>query len=123
MTIRVFGVLSAILCLLASHGASGLALSEIELSSRLNQPLNARIRLVAISQAELDSLSVSVHGAAAGGEPTEALQQAIDQDENGHFIVITSREPVREPVMTLMLELSWSAGHLTRQYALIIDPS
>lgn len=123
MKFKSFWALPGILCLLASFSASGLAVSQIELKSRLNQPLDARIRLVSISQAELDSLSVSVLPPEGGAQAVNGLQQEIQQDENGHFLVISTREPVREPVLTLVLELSWSTGHLTRQYELIIDPS
>ena len=120
---RQITAMCGFLCLIATFAASGLALSELDLQSKLNQPLNARIRLISLSQAELDSLTVTVHGEGGDEQPGGGLQQAIQQDENGHYLVITTQEPVREPVMTLVLELKWSTGHLTRQYDLIIDPA
>lgn len=123
MKLKLLGALPGILCLLASFSASGLAVSDIQLNSRLNQPLDARIRLVSISQAELDSLTVSILPAEGSAQSVDRLRQEVQQDENGHFLVVSTKEPVREPVLTLVLELSWSTGHLTRQYDLIIDPS
>lgn len=124
MKFRLLKAMSGILCMIASFAASGLALSDLELQSKLNQPLNARIRLISISQAELDSLTVTILGGEDGDrQPAGGLQQVIQQDENGHYLVVSSREPIREPVMTLVLELSWSTGHLTRQYEIIIDPN
>ena len=123
MKLRLIAAMSGILCLAASLTAYGLAISELDLKSKLNQPLNARIRLISLSQAELDSLTVTVQGGKGSEQLVRGLQQEIQQDENGHFLVISSQEPVREPVMTLVLELNWSTGHLTRQYELIIDPS
>ncbi len=122
MKLRLVTAMSGLLCMFASLSAAALALSGVDLQSKLNQPLNARIRLISLSQAELDSLTVKVQGAEGGGQMTSVLRQEIQQDENGHYLVISSQEPVREPVMTLLLELSWSTGHLTRQYELIIDP-
>jgi len=119
---RQISAMCGLLCLVAAFTAHGLAISELDLQSRLNQPLNARIRLISLSQAELDSLSITVQGVDGAEQPGGGLQQVIEQDENGHYLVITSREPVREPVMTLVLELRWSTGQLTRQYELIIDP-
>ena len=123
MKLRLIAAMSGMLCMTASLTAYGLAISELDLKSKLNQPLNARIRLISLSQAELDSLTVAVQGGKGSEQFARGLQQEIQQDENGHFLVISSQEPVREPVMTLVLELNWSTGHLTRQYELIIDPS
>ncbi len=122
MKLKMLGALPGILCLLTSITASALALSDIELRSRLNQPLDARIRLVSLSQAELDSLTVSIQPGAGSEQAVGRLQQEIQQDENGHFLIISTGEPVREPVLTLVIEMSWSTGHLTREYALIVDP-
>jgi pilus assembly protein FimV len=122
MKLRLITVLSGVLCMFASLSAAALALSSVDLQSKLNQPLNARIRLISLSQAELDSLTVKVQGTDGGGHMSSTLRQEIQQDENGHYLVISTQEPVREPVMTLLLELNWSSGHLTRQYELIIDP-
>jgi pilus assembly protein FimV len=123
MKLRLITAMSGLLCLVASLTAYGLAISELDLQSKLNQPLIARIRLISLSQAELDSLIITVQGGEGSALPAGGLQQEVQQDENGHYIVISSKEPVREPVMTLVLELKWSTGHLTRQYELIIDPS
>ncbi len=123
MKLKLITAMSGLLCLVASLAANGLAVSELDLQSKLNQPLNARIRLISLSQAELDSLTIKVHGMGQEDQPGGGLQQEIQQDENGHYLVITTKEPVREPVMTLVLELKWSTGHLTRQYELIIDPA
>ncbi len=123
MKLRLTTAMSGLLCLVASVTAHGLAISELDLQSKLNQPLNAQIRLISLSQAELDSLTITVQGGEQDEQPAGGLQQEIRQDENGHYLVITSKDPVREPVMTLVLELKWSTGHLTREYELIIDPA
>jgi pilus assembly protein FimV len=122
MNLKLLWALPAIFCLFASTAASALALSDVELGSHLNQPLSAKVRLLAISKTELDSLTVSVRGVDSAQRPASGLVQQIEQDENGHYILISSPSPVREPALTLTLELNWSTGQLSREYDLIIDP-
>ena len=107
---------------LVSATAQALALSDIELFSHLNQHLDARIRLNAASQTDLDSLNVNVTEIQAEGQSYVALQHEVGKDEQGSFIHITSREPIREPILKLTVEVSWANGRLTRDYSLIIDP-
>ncbi|MBI1733144.1 MAG: hypothetical protein HYR49_10335 [Gammaproteobacteria bacterium] len=121
MNFRNLTAVLAALGMLAPSAASALALSNLEVLSKLNQPLHARVRLVSISQAELDSLSVRIEGIYEVSQPLAGLQQEVQQDETGHFLVVRSREPIREPVLTLVLDLSWSTGRLNREYHLIID--
>ena len=120
-----FHLAAALVVLVASAVpplASALAVSDVEVRSTLNQRLDARVRLLAVSQAELDSLSVNVHGDSRAGQPYIALRHEIMQDENGHYIRITTPDVVREPILTVIVEAAWSTGKLTREYALIIDP-
>jgi pilus assembly protein FimV len=123
MNFRVLTALLGVLGLFSPATANALALSDLEVLSKLNQPLNARVRLISISQAELDSLTIKITGDEHGIALPAAVQTGVDQDENGHFLVLRSREPIREPVMTLMLELNWSTGRMSREYNLIIDPT
>ncbi|MGH8248616.1 MAG: type IV pilus assembly protein FimV [Gammaproteobacteria bacterium] len=101
----------------------GLAVSDVELLSHLNQRLDARIRLLTASQAELDSLVISVSGTDPGQQSFIALKHEIAQDDQGLFIHVTSENSIREPILTLQLELNWSQGRLSREYSLIIDPN
>ena len=104
------------------HAASALALSDMELHSYLNQPLDARVRLLAASEEELGSLSVSMHtGTAARTTGGPALKYEIVKDENGAYLHITTKEPVREPIMNVVVDVNWSKGHLVREYSLIVD--
>lgn len=105
-----------------SATSQGLALSEIELKSYLNQLLDARIRLTSATQADLDSLTVSVTDTPAEGQTYVSLQYEITQDDQGSYIHITSRDVVREPVLKLRIDLNWAGGRLARDYSLIIDP-
>lgn len=116
-------VLLGVMLLTQAAFSWGLAVSDVELRSHLNQRLDARIRLLTASQAELDSLVVSVTGTDPGQQSYIALKNEIAQDDQGLFIHVTSENSIREPILTLQLELSWSQGRLSREYSLIIDPN
>ena len=114
--------LACLFMLSFSATSQALALSEIELQSHLNQSLDARIRLVSASQADLDSLGVTVTDTPTEGQSFVSLQYEIAHAEQGPYIHITSRDVVREPVLKLRLDLNWTGGRLARDYSLIIDP-
>jgi len=113
--------LACLAILLQSGVVHALALSEIELRSFLNQPLNAEVRLLSVTKSELDSLQVTVTSSESGGSYVE-FRPEIVQDERGSMLRITTEDAVREPILMVRVELSWSTGRMTREYSLIIDP-
>jgi pilus assembly protein FimV len=101
--------------------AQAVALSDIEIRSHLNQPLDAQIRLLAATKSELDSLQIKVISPESGTTHMEYRPELV-QDDQGAVIRITTEDSVREPILMLQVELSWSTGRVTREYSLIIDP-
>ncbi len=107
-----------------SPAAVALALSDVDLGSYLNQRLSAQIRLLELPDGELDNLNVSVSeitDTVAGGSHTVLRHEVVTEGSN-HYLRITSRDVIREPILNFVVELSWSTGRLIRNYALIIDP-
>jgi pilus assembly protein FimV len=98
----------------------GLALSEVEVFSYLNQPLDARVRLPAASAVELASLDVTV--SPVGATTYLEIRPEVRQDAEGAYIQLTSRDPVREPALRLRLEARWAGGTMQREYALLVNP-
>ena len=108
-------------------GAAGLG--RINVLSALGQPLVAEIDLSA-SKEELGSLSVRL--ASADAYRTANLQYnaaltgariAIERRPNGQsYLKITSSRPVTEPFIDLLVELTWAAGRLSREYTALLDP-
>lgn len=109
----------ALLCV--SLAAQALAVSGIEVRSRLNQPLAAEVRLLSATKDELDNLHVAVVSNDTGGSYF-SFRPEIVQDDQGSLIRISTDQPVREPILLLRVELSWPTGRMTREYSLIIDP-
>ena len=101
-----------------------LAMAEIKLNSSLNQSLDAVIDLSAAND-ELESLNVSVSRLArdtSGLQRWPGIMVRLVREENGrNYIKITSKDPIREPVLNFLLELDWSKGRIKREYSLLID--
>lgn len=97
-----------------------LALSEVEVRSFLNQPLDARIPLAAATSVELASLEVTV--SPVGVATDLEIRPKVRQEADGAYIHLTSREPVREPALRLRVEARWAGGTLQREYALLVNP-
>lgn len=121
---RFFEILTFLVCLALPAWAGALALSEAELRSSLNQPLEARIGLLALTDGELSSLNVKISSADKGiaNQPFQQLKHELLEDEQGHYIRVTSVDAVREPILVFKVEINWSKGHLVREYSLLIDP-
>jgi pilus assembly protein FimV len=108
-----------------SPDVSALALADLDLKSSLNQQLDVRIRLLTSSADELDSLTIHVKAlshAGAGHLALPHLQYELIREETGNYLRITTRDAVREPVISFLLDINWSGGHFLREYSLLIDP-
>lgn len=107
-----------------------LGLGKLELDSALNEPFEARIELLSPTIEELDSLNVRLADEAAfnrAGIPRLALLRSLNfvvkETETGSdYIRIYSNEPIREPFLNFLLEVSWSKGRLYREYTVLLDP-
>jgi len=122
--------LAVLLVALAPGLASAAGLGRLTVLSALGHPLNAEIELVSVSKAELGSLSARI-------APPEAYQKAnlqynsalpgakvsIEKRPDGRmYLKITTLRPVNEPFIDLMVDLTWSAGRILREYTALLDP-
>lgn len=112
--------------------ASALAvgLGKLTVFSGLGQPLNAEIDLVSNEKNELDSLSVRVAPPTSYRDAKVEYQSVltrvklvVDRRKDGTPILkISSTQPVNDPFLDLLLEVSWASGRLTREYTFLLDP-
>jgi pilus assembly protein FimV len=114
--------------LAAPLGAHALGFGDIELQSALNQPFQAQIALVATAD-ELQGLKVAL------AAPDVFERYGIDHPgyisrfefkvttSGGRTVVqVSSREPVTEPFVTLLVEATWARGRRLREYTVLLDP-
>jgi pilus assembly protein FimV len=106
-------------------------LGKLDLNSALNEPFDARIQLLSPTADELDSLKINL-------ADSEAFARAkIDRpfilsklrfdlrrsvDDGPDYIRVYSQDPIREPFLNFLIEVSWSQGRLFREYTVLLDP-
>jgi len=110
-------------------GAQALGLGEARVESFLNQPLDVRMRLLDVSDDDLDSLTVTP----ASPEDFERLglmsnslalgvQIEVDRSVSPPVVRVTSARPVSDPVVQLLVDARWASGRMLREYTLFLDP-
>ena len=115
---------------LLSSVASAAGLGKLTVLSSLGQPLRAEIELTAVSNDEASKLVAKLASPdayrAANVEFNPALlalRFAVEQRGGRQFVRITSPQPLNEPFVDLLLELSWDSGRLVREYTFLLDPA
>ncbi|HEX5338441.1 MAG TPA: FimV/HubP family polar landmark protein [Gallionella sp.] len=101
----------------------------INVVSALGQPLKADIDLVSVSKAEKASLvarlaSTDIYKGAGLDYPYgNKFKFQIESRPNGDiYLKVSSAQPVNDPFVSLMVELTWSSGKLLREYTFLLDP-
>lgn len=125
LVLALAGVLTA-----TPAGVFALGLGDIQLKSALNQNINAEIELISSPGEDLDSLRVTLADAAVferyGLDRPQVLTQlefTVQRRPDGTaYVLVTSREPIREPFLTFLLEANWPRGRLVREYTVLLDP-
>ncbi|WP_372985285.1 FimV/HubP family polar landmark protein [Marinobacter sp.] len=130
MKVRKLAVALALAGGLGSGVAQALGLGEIELQSYLNEPLDAEIVLPQSRGVSPGDVLVNIASDTAyervGLDRNQFLSKLrfeIVTGTDGNLVVnVSSREPLREPYLNFLLELSWPNGRLMREYAVLVDP-
>ncbi|MEX0828537.1 MAG: hypothetical protein WD005_06280 [Haliea sp.] len=106
-----------VLMLLLAQPLQALAPTDIEVDSYLNQPLKARVFLRSADASIVRDLRVQAL------DTSLPLQFSVETDASGQvYVVVSTRQPVREPASTFALEFTWPDGQLVRDYSLLLDP-
>ena len=121
-------VLSMLLALLALP-AWALGLGQLQLKSRLNEPLLAEIPVVSADPEELIDLQARLAspetflrvGLPLPDKLVSDLQFAVVQDAAGRPLIrVTTAGPVRMPAWTFLVEVAWNQGKLVREYSVLL---
>ena len=120
----------AVLGSLASLETHAMALGRITVQSALGEPLRAEIDIPEINAEEAASLKAGVAPAetfkAAGFDYNAVvadLEVILQRRADGRaYLRLTSRRPVTEPFVDLIVQANWSSGRITRDYTMLFDP-
>lgn len=130
MKVRKLAVALALAGGLGSGVAQALGLGEIELQSYLNQPLNAEIDVNRAGGVSPDDIIVNLASQRdyerVGLRRDFFLTQLdfnVTTAPDGQLVIsVTSREPLREPYLNFLVEVTWPSGRVMREYAVLVDP-
>ncbi|MBS0569811.1 MAG: fimbrial protein FimV [Proteobacteria bacterium] len=119
----------AIALALAGGNVFALGLGTIQVKSRLNQPLDAVIPVIADSPAEANGLEVALASAEdfqrVGLDRSRVdvpLEFSVGTDRGQTVIKVTTKDIVREPLLDFLIVANWSKGKLLREYTVLLDP-
>ncbi len=120
----------AIALIAAAGPAAALGLGQIQVKSRLDQPLLAEIPIISSDPAELEQLQARLASPETfrriGLEPptgvTADLQFSVALDARGNPVIrVTSSAPVNQPLVSFLVEVDWGQGRLVREYSALLD--
>lgn len=115
---------------LASSSAAALGLGQIELKSKLGEPLLAEIPIISNDPAELERLQAGLASPATfariGLRPPDSvvanLRFVSALDARGNPVIrVTSTQPIEQPLLTFLVEVDWGQGKLVREYSTLLD--
>lgn len=111
-----------------SVGAAGLG--KLSVNSALGQPLSAEIELVSLQPGEFESIAARIASPEAYTDAKieyspllRQLRFAVERRADGKPVLrISSSAPINEPFLDVLVEMSWPAGRLMREYPILLDP-
>jgi pilus assembly protein FimV len=116
--------------LLAAGNALALGLGQIEVKSRINQPLLAEIPIISTTPGELQALQARLASAETfrrvGLQPPQGiaadLRFSLGNDARGRPVIrVTTVAPVNQAVLNFLIEVDWGQGRLVREYSALVD--
>ncbi len=118
------------LLLALPSAAFALGLGDIRLLSPLNAPLDAEIELTDVAADELNTVQVQLASrdtfARYGLEWPSYLSgiqlKTVRTQDGREMIKVRSSDPITEPFVTLLVQVTWSRGVVVREYTMLLDP-
>ncbi|MEO6365666.1 MAG: FimV/HubP family polar landmark protein [Luteimonas sp.] len=130
MTSKLFRSALAIALALVSAQAAALGLGQIEVRSRINEPLLAEIPVIYSDPSELEQLQARLASpetfVRVGLDPPRGtvadLQFAVALDARGQTVIrVTSSQPVNTSLLVFLVEVDSGQSRVVREYSALID--
>ena len=121
---------AAALIALGAFDAHALSMGKVRVQSALGQGLVAEIDLADLSEEDAKSLKSSLAAPSAftgmGLDYNPALngtQIALLRRANGsRYLKLSNNRPLNDPLIDIVVELSWASGRIVRTYTILLDP-
>jgi len=117
--------------LLTQPAAHAAGFGQLRVQSSLGQPLQAEIDISGIAPEEAESLSVKLAPPAAYAQAgltylpaVGGLRMQLERRPNGSYVArLRSTQPISEPFVDLLVDLSWPGGRVSRAFTFLLDPA
>ncbi len=122
-------ILLAFCVALLPLSASAATLGKLNVFSALGEPLNAEIELRSTPE-ELLSLTANiasddiyiVQGVEKGPVQRNIRVSVVKRTDGVPVLWLMTSQPVTDPFLDMLIQVSWNDGKLTREYTLLLDP-
>lgn len=125
LSLVVAGILGAGTPLISQAATLG----EARVQSNLTEPLKVEVPLARSSNEPLDEIKVQLAPPAfyeQAGVPLASVPSNlifnIESRAGRDYVVIRSRRAIRDPILSILLEVSSPDGRMIREYNLLLDP-
>ena len=115
---------------LAPLSVNAAGLGKLTVLSSLGQPLRAEIELTSVTADEASELVAKLASPdafrAANIDFNPALLSLrfeVEARGSRQYIRVSSSQPINEPFVDMLLELTWTNGRLVREYTFLLDPA
>ncbi|MDP3859135.1 MAG: hypothetical protein Q8Q73_15380, partial [Stagnimonas sp.] len=123
---------AALLLALLPGAATALSLGEVRVESRYGQPLRLRLPVELGSEDELSDASLvqarlldqayyEAQGVAVPEIPTAELSVRTERTAGTTWVLISSARPLREPMLTLFVNVRLGASQITREIPVLLE--
>lgn len=118
------------LLLALPSAAFALGLGDIHLNSSLNSPLDAEIEVTDVAPDEVNTVRAQLAAREVFSQQgidyptylTGVQLRTVETPDGRHIIRIRSTDPITDPFITLLINVTWSHGQLVREYTMLLDP-
>lgn len=115
--------------ILAASQAYALGLGDLQVNSALDQVLDGQIPIIVDVEEDITNIKVALASSDdykrvdldKSYVPTNIHVDIVDENDR-KYIVVSSRGPISEPIVSLLISVDWANGHLLREYTILLDP-
>jgi pilus assembly protein FimV len=126
---RVARGLVVLVALLGAMAAQALSIGDIQLKSRLGEPLRAVVPLGNMGSLTGDDLIVSranedvyrAYGIDRASYNSPLRFEILVDARGNASVAVTTSQPVSEPFVDMVMEVRWPTGRAVRQFTLLLD--
>ncbi|WP_196391466.1 type IV pilus assembly protein FimV, partial [Ralstonia solanacearum] len=117
--------------LLIQPVAHAAGFGALHVRSSLGQPLQADIDLTGVTEEEAQNLVAKLASPDAYQRAgltynpiVSALRASLVRQSGGSYVVrVISAQPVAEPFVDILVDLTWASGRVSRAYTFLLDPA